>query len=132
VQKKFNETQKFKILQKKWYDKIAKKGFQDIEDTRHEQRYLKIWHSAYFQVTYSPAEFEFKRDYYCKASRFLHDHTFANELERKIWELHTEGFSLRKTATYLASQKIDCNKDAVFKIISRLKEILIYHYFESE
>lgn len=92
------KTEKFKKLQTEWYRKLEKSGFEDIETHQNGKDFLKVWHSAYFQTKYSPASFEFKREYYRAAALFLQRHVFETEREKKIWERHSEGWSLRRIA----------------------------------
>lgn len=106
-----------KTLQKVWYKKLKENGFEDIEDTSSPREYLKTWHSSYFQVRYTPEIFDLKQEYYRRASQFLHDHTFVDIIQKKIWELHAEGQSVRAISLALEPLGIQMNKDQVHKVV---------------
>lgn len=112
----------FLKLQAEWYLKIKQSGFEDIEDVKSPNEFIKVWHSSYFQTRYSPNEFEEKREYYDRARAFLEDQMqgleyilFGKQLERTIWELHSEGLSLREIA-----REVGVNKDKVQNIVKRV------------
>lgn len=111
-------------LQKIWYQKLKESGFKDIENTNDVQRRLIIWDSLHFQTHYSPEEFYEKQEYFRRASLFLHDYRFKNKIEKTIWDLHSEGCSLRSISTRLLSLRVKMNKDTVNKIIVRLRTIM--------
>lgn len=87
-----NEDKDFKIIQKEWYEKLKNEGFNDIEDTSHPHSPLKCWHSLRWKKL-SPDKIERVRHYYDKAQALLHIYKFQTELERLIWELHSQGHS---------------------------------------
>lgn len=94
--RKYYETADFKALQKKWYGKLEDDGFQDAE---REDGALQNW-----STQFSRGNLEFnqsKEEYFRLAGHFLHDHRFANETERRVWELHTNGMSTGKIAKAL-------------------------------
>lgn len=112
------QGKKFKDLQKKWYAKLAEDGFEDIED--QDQKHLKAWHSAYFQIKYTPCTFEAKQHYFEMAREFVWTHPFKTKQNRRIWILHSRGLSLRQIA-----EKRKTKVCRVFKLIKRLREIMI-------
>jgi hypothetical protein len=85
------KSKEFKALQSKWYRKLEKEGFEDVEDG---EKYLKQYHSHYFQDHYKVNGFTSKQRYFQLASHFLHDHQFPSKTDRKIWEMHSEGATL--------------------------------------
>lgn len=95
------QTKEFKALQTKWYDKLKKKGFDDIEDTQSTKEFIKEWHSVYFQKRHTPMSFYAKQEYYYLAQTFLNEHPFQTKQEKRIWILHSEGLSIRKIAIEL-------------------------------
>jgi hypothetical protein len=127
-------------LQKIWYKKLKESGFEDIEDVSSPREYLKTWHSNYFYQRYTPESFEFKQEYYRKASLFLHMYSFewfpgssiVNWMEREIWRQHSEGISLRAIALHFQNMGISTNKDKINHIVQRLSEIMKSFNFGSE
>lgn len=106
----------FKKLQDKWYRKLEKSGFEDIEDTNSPREMLKTWDSQYFLHIGTPMQFEARQIYFEMCTNFLNTHKFISEADKAIWELHTEGFSLREIA-----KKKKRSTDAIFKTVKRLK-----------
>ncbi len=105
-----------KALQDEW-DRILKaSGFEDIEDRNSPNEMLKTWHSSHFARRYNPETFEAKKVYFDDATEFLNTYKFKTRLERTIWELHTEGRSLRE----IAKETGKVSKDGALKIIKQL------------
>lgn len=110
-------TKKFKALQRQWYQKLEKEGFEEIEDVESGRELMKVWHAHYFQTKYEPQTFLAKQEYYSLAFSFLERHSFGHKKEQAIWELHANGQSLRKIAESL-EEKV-CR---VHKIVSELRD----------
>lgn len=81
----------FKALQRKWYKKLAASGFEDIEDSPHT---LKRYDSSFFQQTYDPDSYVAKERYFSLATQLLHTYKFTSARQRRVWELHCEGWSV--------------------------------------
>lgn len=88
----------FKALHRLWTKKLEISGFQDIEQPEFFKSgivdgHLKQWaSSSIFTSNRTDAEWiESKQEYYRVAGHFLHEHVFASEAEKSIWELHSEG-----------------------------------------
>lgn len=82
----------FKKLQAVWEKKLEQSGFEDIEQADGN---LKTWHSEWYKYR-SGLEVDMGREeYYRHAGYFLYEYQFKNEMERRIWELHAEGLSIR-------------------------------------
>lgn len=88
----------FKALQAKWYDKLATKGFEDIEERNSPREMLKCWHNTWFQARGTPDQIAKQAQYYQMATDMLNTYEFATKLDRKIWELHANGNSVREIA----------------------------------
>ena len=121
------KSKKLKALQAVWYKKLKDTGFEDIEDTSNDQEFLKSWHSSYFQVRNTPDEFEAHREYYSMAGKFLEDQfkgqqydIFKKNPSGVVWELHSEGLSIRNIAKNLGMK--ECQ---VFQIIRTLKNKML-------
>ena len=95
-------TQKqFKALQQKWYKKLEKSGFEDIEQTSDDRGFLKQNHNSYFKTRHTPLSFQNTQEYFLQCSHFLLEHDFNTEQARAIWKLHSEGYSRREIAKML-------------------------------
>lgn len=124
-----SKSKEFLELQEKWYSKLKKKGFNDIEDhdeTYRPERDLKEWHSSMFQVNNSPERFQEKVRYYQLAGQFVHEHEFKDELEKLIWQGHSEGLSTREISRRMNQHGY--GKDSIFQIVKRLREAMFKTY----
>jgi hypothetical protein len=131
------KSQQFKDLQDKWYKKLAKSGFEDIEqDEDHlinwsSSRALrgKVNGSAYADVIVSHQAVE---EYYRLAGHFLHDYKFKDEYEKKVWILHADGNSHRDVAEALRTKSRKANKDSVNTIVKRLSKEMLTMYRQKD
>lgn len=117
----------FKKIQKEWYDKLKKEGFEDIEDVHEKTEYIRIWHSSYFQTKYHPQVFEAKRTYYELAGQFLEasphfrfELYFQCEIEKTIWEMHAQGIPVRTIA-----KKLKAKVCQIHKIIVQIRKVMM-------
>ena len=108
-------------LTQKWYQKLKKSGFDDIE--MPNGKWLKQYHNEYYQARYTPLEFQNKEEYFRKARHFLIEHAFESEKDRLVWQLHSEGLSLREITKKL---KIKLKHHHVGDIIVRLRNIMLH------
>lgn len=112
----------FKTLQKMWYQRLKDDGFIDIEN--------KEWHSRYFVTQYSPVQFANKQEYFRRAQIFLHEFPFKNRRDRKIWRLHSEGFTLREIAKKCRTTTDKMNKDNIHAIVLSFARIMNQCFLE--
>jgi hypothetical protein len=123
-QKKKTKTEPFSFekLKKEWYTKLKKEGFEDIE--RHESATFALKSSSNkFNTADVARDYYAKSEYYSMARKFLHDYKFSSNLEKVIWEYHTEAISARDIAKLLVKVKvIKPNKDNISQIIARLAQ----------
>jgi hypothetical protein len=120
VRQKLKQLRKnnFLEIQARWYDKLKESGFIDIENTVHELRPLKSWHSLRWQrkdIQFITAQ----QKYYTDAVHFLSSYTFADEEQKMIWLLHSEGMSVREIEAELS-----ISRSHAHKIICELREIM--------
>lgn len=88
-----------KKLIDKWYGKLAKSGFEDIEDNLGYNN-VNRHHASDFGR--QDAELvAIKQEYYYLATQYLHANTFKVAFDRKVWELHAEGETVRSIAAKL-------------------------------
>lgn len=109
----------FKELQKIWYDKLRKSGFEDIEQ---DETKLKTW-STELARDRRTVSFRSKELYYYKANHFLHDYEFESNIEKVIWEYHSNNVSFRDISKILnAVSKKQRSRMLIFRVIRRLQE----------
>lgn len=86
------DQKSLKKLTDKWYKKLARSGFNDVESTPD---YLKYWDSRKFQDKLTPAVFEAHQRYFELASQLLHDASvWETKQDKRIWEGHCQGHTL--------------------------------------
>lgn len=117
-----NQTKELKKLQTKWYAKLKKEGFDDIEQLDGN---LKVWHSQFFKVRHNATLFQAKEDYYRAAGHFLHDHKFKDERERLIWTLHSDAVSVANIVKALKKKRYTAYADLVHGTIKELSQIML-------
>lgn len=117
-------------MEKVWYDKLKEEGFEDIEDTNNEFRPLKSWHSfrfmlndsSYFKNTNLRTNRESAISYYRLACQLLNTHHFKNETHRRIWELHSEGWSKRQIEAEIKDLRPTYKRERIGIIINMIAE----------
>lgn len=110
-------SKEFKALQDKWYAKLKKEGFDDIERNGGG---LKTDPMQNIKTFYDQSSFEAKQSYHSSVGYFLHHHTFNNEKERLIWEFHSQGVSIRDTVEALQKKGYKTYKRQVHEILQKL------------
>lgn len=111
-----------KNLKAVWYKKLKDAGFSDIEQ---EDGNLKKWSTpkSISSVRKDPSLLKMAGDmeYYRLAGHFLNDHSFSSELERVIWEYHSNGMGVREIAAELKQVKVSTlSKTQIHGIVKRL------------
>lgn len=103
--KKFYKTKKFIEIQNKWYDKLKKSGFKDLEwiDPKtglgQNTPYL-LTEDSKLKDRYNPSE----QTYYENALSYYHHGNFKSKLHKFIWKCHAEGISYRKMRKNIKSR----------------------------
>jgi transposase-like protein len=133
-------------LKREWARKLKESGFEDIEQDEYN---LKQWSNKfarpndnitnqYREVNVKPKkirnkkdEFQGKQDYFYYAVHFLNEHEFESNLQKVIWEYHTERISLRNIAKLLQKVNIEISHESVGKIIRPLVKLMKEKYFIS-
>lgn len=137
------QSKQFELLKKKWYAKLKREGFNDLENTDDS---LKSWElSRYYRGAdkkfYKTAEERMgkglrlsltKQEYFRLVGHFLHDHKFEDNVQKLVWEYHAEGTSYRKIVKLLKHRRIKRNLMEVFFIIRDLKKIMLERYKRDE
>lgn len=120
----------FKKLQKEWYEKIKKEGFVDAEDTENPHRPLKSWHSFKFYAPDKNQKLYFismdsAEEYYKRARHLLVDYKFDKEIHKRIWTLHSEGWSTRQIEKKISRFDKSYKRSQISNIINKIaKEII--------
>lgn len=123
-------------LQAKWYKKLAKSGFIDIEDTSKPDAPLKKYDSKHFNhinrprrdtevnisdnAYYDPSTFIAKQRYYELAEHFLNDYEFKTRREKLIWAEWIAGDSIR-----LIARRRGVENRPIGKIVRELERIML-------
>jgi hypothetical protein len=113
---KFYQTDGFKSLKAAWDVKLDESGFRDIE--KGESEYIV-----------SPQVFHTKEDEYHTldnqrlCEEILLNYDFRRPVDRKIFELHTQGKSIREIEEYLQYNSIrKLKKTQISDLLMRVKE----------
>lgn len=85
-------TKAFRDLKKVWDQKLADSGFVDVE-ARDLEKDLKR-----HAIERGPIENHSRELYFSYAGEYLYAATWVGSLDRRIWELHCEGLSMRAIA----------------------------------
>lgn len=123
---------KFDALKRKWYEKLKRSGFDDIEQ---DENYLNTGASNPFSrkakgETYKDKEVFYKsrEEYYRLAGQFFWEYPWSSRKEQLIWELHKEGTSIRDIVLELKRKRFKAHRRAVHETIQRLKQEMIKRY----
>lgn len=108
------KDQRYKDLEKIWYDKLKQEGFQDAED--RNTGLLKEWDFNFFRNQFDPIQYSATLRYYEEARRLLLSYTFKDEGHKQVWELHCEGLSERTISSKISRYK----KSMVHYIIAHI------------
>lgn len=113
--------------QKIWYKKLKDSGFEDIESSEDS---LKSYSNRTFNLTDKNQHggWQFKAEYYRMASHLLHDHEFKNERQKYIWELHTNGISVRDISRLLKKSGMKSNHQSVWLVVKNLRQTMFRLY----
>lgn len=119
------EYQKLKAV---WDKKLKDSGFVDIEHADGSinsgvPRSL-AWKDDHLR--------QIVQDYYTMAYHFLNSHPFECELDKVIWQYHTDGLSVRKIVKVLAEvlPKEKTNKIRVWKTVKSLQTLMKAKYLQ--
>lgn len=119
------KTKEFNKLEAKWYAKLKKEGFEDIEQNEDT---LKLWSTHRFSREHNTVLYEAKEEYYRLAGQFLHEHQFKNLFEKGMWEYHSGGSSIRDIVLILKQSGCKVGKDRVNSILEAIKTQMMAKY----
>lgn len=118
----------FDKLKAKWYKKLEKSGFEDIESSEDRLKSYSNKFARKDEYMNSVDTWETKAEYYYIAEYFLNTHKFNSKLEKSIWEYHANGISVRNIVNILKKVRIETNKIVVWDTINRLRKIMRRQY----
>lgn len=107
----------YEKLRDKWYKKLEKTGFKDIEQ---DEDTLKGYASV-FAYRHTHDEIVEKQQYFYMAAAFLDQYKFSTERDRIIWEYHANGIDAVAISKTLKAVNIKAGKTTVKDTIQRLK-----------
>lgn len=123
-----NKKQSLKQLQDFWYKKLKVDGFDDLE---YGDDFIRSAKPALLRKPQTSTIYqESIEEYYYMATHFLNDFKFKSNVQRIIWEYHSNGISSRDIAKLLTKAKIrqPPKKSTVFVIIKRLEQSMYALY----
>lgn len=95
---KFYEGAEFKKLQKKWYKKLEKSGFEEAEDVDSVEEFMLRWHDKDIKAKGTWDQLVARAAYYQTAEAHALDGHFDTALDKRIWTLHAQGLTVREIA----------------------------------
>ncbi len=113
------KTAEFKKLFSEWNTILIETGHKEIEDFTLQDPLLLEWHNYEFK-NLDIDSFNAQRIYYEKARHLLHTYEFKSIMHRRIWELHSEGASIRMIAQTINLKKY--KKSTIFKILKTIRK----------
>ena len=142
--KRYN-TNAFKKLRNEWYGRLDDSGFIDIERAGRRRKDLYNERSGYLRNPTSVLRHKyniFTYIYYDIARYLSYNATFLPKIDRKVLELHGDGYTIQRISTYLRENfKYPLNKKgrkgkpySVFYVHTKLKylKLLIILYTQTE
>ncbi len=117
----------FKKLQKLWYDKLKKDGFEDIEWEGEGAMPVDRFYPRAFDSMHS-VQISAIEDYFSMARQFLLEHDFKDEREKVIWGHHSEGLSARSIEAELKKSNLKGKKTWIHDTVARLDKIMKQKY----
>jgi hypothetical protein len=112
------KTPKFRALFKKWNNILEEAGHDEIENFNLEEPALRQWEAGRWDGT-DPLRNEATQQYYQMAEILLDTFPFKNKTQRKIWQLHCEGYSVREISAMI--HRKGYGRDRVYLIIARVR-----------
>jgi hypothetical protein len=118
-----NQNPEFLALQKKWYKKLADEGYKDIEQA---DGLLKSWNFGRKDHIDLGVR-AIRAEYYRLAGQFCYVHKFKSSLEKAIWQMHSEGISIRRISRALWPKNPDIylDRNRVYITIKKLAKVMI-------
>ncbi len=110
-----------KKLQAEWEKKLSQSGFKDYETTNRELKQFDG--SRFFSRTVPLEQMEATRSYYVRAEHYLNTYDKFTTKSRLVWELHSQGMSVREIETALGIS--DLKKSTIHTTVVKLAKIMM-------
>lgn len=127
--KKIKVKSDFNSLKAKWYKKLAKEGFKDIE--RDEDTLKSYSGTRRGDVNGTVADWQAKAQYFQMATNFLNDYRFESEFDRTVWMYHSEGLSKYEISAIfrkLHKNKRGYGRTTIHDLIMKLRKSMFTMY----
>ncbi len=114
----------YERLKEVWYKKLKDEGFEDLE---HSDGSLNNATPSSIRANneHTRLKAETTRDYYCMAYYFLNEYEFDTEVDKIMWEYHTNGIPCRQIAKLLNEAKVTkTSRDIVWRKLKKLEAIM--------
>jgi hypothetical protein len=115
-------TPEFLALFAEWNGILEKSGHKEIEDFSKPDVPFKSGWEAFNLNHLSIEERQARQLYYEKARAALHTYNFKHPIHRLIWEMYSEGVSIRSIAGTIGRKKY--RKSNIFNILRKIRKDL--------
>jgi hypothetical protein len=130
------ESKKFKDLRNKWYAKLNKEGFEDIEINRTDGssfEYPALRNPGYKWETFEKKYNVHIFNHFRACRNFLSHAQFASTFDKQVWQMYTEGVSIRKIAQHFCQNGQQLSAFPIFRKIKELKiQMLLFNKYDPE
>ena len=110
------DRKQYRKLQQKWYAKLKKSGFEDIEESEYK---LKRYDSEWFNKHVDSLRHHSTSQYYVRCHQFGQSYKFESKREEKIWMNYCNGYTLEQI-----EELVPLKKSQIANIINKLKGIM--------
>lgn len=123
---KIKSREEFIELQNKWYSKLSKTGFVDLEWLDKNSGYGQ--NSPFLRTSLSkfkhlsPSELKNHSEYFIGATQFLEDYKFPSALHKFVWQCYCDGVSYRDMLPKIASRNFK-KQPSIFWISIELNKL---------
>ena len=123
------KSKELKRLQKEWYKKLKDDGFEDIEymdKNQDPQEWLKgnskfsPMYDDQMAVIEAEVDHSCTEDYFRAAADLLFEGIFDTEEDRYVWEMHSNGATLRGIA-----KEIGCSHPRILRIVNKYRKHIV-------
>ena len=130
---KFYQTKEFKKTKMKWYQKLKKSGFEDIEwhDIKTGDGENSSYLKSHFVQAYlgdkltnkntlgNSSKYEAQR----AIDHFNSHGVFENEIDKRLWQLYSDGATYREMSQALRKESRSKTSYSVFWVFHRIKHL---------
>lgn len=113
------QTTEFKKLQRQWYKKLEKTGFQNIEDTQGRLTDHQSLYDLNQRVHFKDGIKEITEFYYSWAGQMVYHGKFKCRRDKMIWKYHADGLTGAEI-----SKRMGLERTWINRIIQKVKSYL--------